>query len=119
MFSGLMEYKRDKPGWDYDGFLGPVPDRLLAVRHARVTRWASPGAARRTRRPGRKEAQCKPKPGEPFEHGHPTLDQAGRPRAIETLKHPHCVFQLVKSHFSRYTPEMVRAGDRLPAGNVH
>src|SRR2546423_1172587 len=25
----------------------------------------------------------------------------------ETLRHPRCVFQIVKHHFSRYTPEMV------------
>ena len=60
VFSGLMEYKRDKPGWAYDGFLGPVPDRLLAVRHARATRWASPGAARRTRHPGARRRSTSP-----------------------------------------------------------
>ncbi|MCP6467974.1 hypothetical protein NL473_28290, partial [Klebsiella pneumoniae] len=25
----------------------------------------------------------------------------------ETMTHPRCVFQIVKRHFSRYTPEMV------------
>ncbi|RZS90970.1 formate dehydrogenase major subunit [Motilibacter rhizosphaerae] len=25
----------------------------------------------------------------------------------ETLQHPHCVFQILKRHFARYTPEMV------------
>src|SRR5207247_4207973 len=29
------------------------------------------------------------------------------PRRDETLQHPRTVFQIVKRHFSRYTPEMV------------
>ncbi len=34
--------------------------------------------------------------------------EAGEPPAIdETLQHPRCVFQLLKKHFRRYTPEMV------------
>ena len=32
-------------------------------------------------------------------HGHPERD--------ETLQHPNCVYQVLKRHFSRYTPEMV------------
>ena len=35
------------------------------------------------------------------------LDGQGRPRRDPTLKHPRCVFQLLKQHFSRYTPESV------------
>src|SRR5213078_1464058 len=30
-----------------------------------------------------------------------------RPERDETLQHPRCVFQIVKRHFARYTPEMV------------
>ncbi|UTR13061.1 formate dehydrogenase-N subunit alpha [Evansella sp. LMS18] len=32
---------------------------------------------------------------------------AGRPKRDETLQHPRSVFQLMKKHYSRYTPEMV------------
>jgi formate dehydrogenase major subunit len=32
---------------------------------------------------------------------------AGTPERDETLTHPRCVFQVLKRHFSRYTPEMV------------
>ena len=33
---------------------------------------------------------------------------ASGPEAIQwTLEHPHCVFQILKRHFARYTPEMV------------
>ena len=35
-----------------------------------------------------------------LEHGKP-------PHVDVTLQHPHCVFQILKRHFARYTPEMV------------
>ncbi len=31
----------------------------------------------------------------------------GKPRRDETLQHPRCVFQVLKRHYARYTPEMV------------
>jgi formate dehydrogenase major subunit len=31
----------------------------------------------------------------------------GKPEVDETLSHPRCVFQVLKRHYSRYTPEMV------------
>ncbi len=31
----------------------------------------------------------------------------GRPKRDDTLSHPRCVFQIIKKHYSRYTPEMV------------
>jgi formate dehydrogenase major subunit len=33
--------------------------------------------------------------------------EKGPPPRDETLQHPRCVFQLLKKHFARYTPEMV------------
>jgi formate dehydrogenase major subunit len=38
--------------------------------------------------------------GAQIEHGHP-------PAADPTLEHPRCVFQVLKRHFARYTPEVV------------
>ena len=38
--------------------------------------------------------------GAKLEHGHP-------PATDPTLEHPRCVFQVLKRHFSRYTPELV------------
>lgn len=35
------------------------------------------------------------------------LDEQGNPKQDKTLKDPRTVFQLMKKHFSRYTPEMV------------
>ena len=31
----------------------------------------------------------------------------GRPKTDPTLKDPHTVFQILKRHYKRYTPEMV------------
>jgi formate dehydrogenase major subunit len=35
------------------------------------------------------------------------LDEQGIIKTDKTLKDPHCVFQLLKNHFARYTPEKV------------
>jgi len=35
------------------------------------------------------------------------LDEQGHPRTDPTLKHPHCVFQLLKQHFARYDVDTV------------
>jgi formate dehydrogenase major subunit len=35
------------------------------------------------------------------------LDQDGYARVDETLQHPNCVFQVMKRHYARYTPEVV------------
>jgi len=33
--------------------------------------------------------------------------RGGEPERDETLRHPRCVFQILKRHYARYTPEMV------------
>jgi formate dehydrogenase major subunit len=35
------------------------------------------------------------------------MPNLSRYKKDETLQHPHCVFQLLRKHFARYTPEMV------------
>jgi formate dehydrogenase major subunit len=37
-----------------------------------------------------------------------------RPPRDETLQHPRCVFQLLRRHYSRYTPEMVESVTGVP-----
>lgn len=44
-------------------------------------------------------------------HGIPV---AGQVRRDETLRHPRCVYQLLKRHFARYTPEMVERTCGIP-----
>src|SRR6201984_2091584 len=80
-------------------------------------------AARERDRPG--------EPGEPdANHGpeHRQVRQAARgeahgaggaaahrdPDRDETLRHPRCVFQVLKRHFARYTPEMVEQACGVP-----
>src|SRR5207302_5449582 len=38
----------------------------------------------------------------------------GKFKADPTLQHPRCVFQVLKRHFARYTPEMVERGCGVP-----
>ncbi len=46
--------------------------------------------------------------GAAHEHGsHGPALEGGRPRRDPSLEDPRCVFQVLKRHFSRYTPEMV------------
>jgi formate dehydrogenase major subunit len=41
--------------------------------------------------------------------------QGGEPPAVDhTLQHPRCVFQLLRKHYRRYTPEMVEATCGIP-----
>jgi formate dehydrogenase major subunit len=40
-------------------------------------------------------------------HGSGGVAISGTPRVDPTLQHPQCVFQVLKRHYTRYTPEMV------------
>ena len=42
------------------------------------------------------------------------VDEQGRPRRDETLTHPRSVFQQLRRHFARYTPEMVERVCGIP-----
>ncbi len=53
---------------------------------------------------GQGQSQAEAKPDSQAAH---SGQRKGPPLRDETLSDPHCVFQLLKSHFSRYTPEMV------------
>src|SRR5690242_5842672 len=65
--------------WQYEGTKDVVP----AAGHKEI--FASPGAGR----------------------GHPRSEQLIAQHRDETLQHPRCVFQLLKRHYARYTPEVV------------
>jgi formate dehydrogenase major subunit len=41
-------------------------------------------------------------------------DDLGRPRKDPSLQHPRCVFQVLRRHFARYTPEMVERVAGVP-----
>ena len=89
VFSGLEEGVRtyDPRSWEYEGH------HVQASAGARE----QPHAAHRgASRSGRAHS---------YGSGGPPVDP--RVHRDETLAHPRCVFQIVKRHFSRYTPEMV------------
>ena len=46
-------------------------------------------------------------------------DDNGRPLTDPTLQHPHCVFQMMRRHFARYTPEMVEQVCGVPHEQWH
>ena len=88
LFSGYDPERRryDIGSWQYEGAEGVVP----AAGHKEL--FAEPGAGGE----GRARSTT-------YEHRDPTL------------AHPRCVFQILKRHFSRYTPEMVAEICGVPA----
>jgi formate dehydrogenase major subunit len=90
VFSGLDREKRhyDFHTWQYEGL------EVQAASGERDQEYEDRSA---TRQAGRGEA-----------HGSGGAGLApGEPERDETLQHPRCVFQVLKRHFARYTPEMV------------
>ncbi len=54
--------------------------------------------------------------GQEHGSGGPKLEgDVARPRRDPTLQHPRCVYQLLKRHYARYTPEMVAEVCGVPA----
>jgi formate dehydrogenase major subunit len=117
VFSGLMEYKGGVPEWPYNGFTAQYQDatwQYAATKvgdQGRVAATAQSGEA-----PGTKSGTQQPgaaRMGPPFD----TLVQSllkPPPRRDDTLQDPFCVFQIVKRHFGRYTPEMVERTTGCP-----
>jgi len=89
VFSGLMQYTPGIKEWPLDGFVGQYDPRTWQYATTKVGHVLTP-----------------PPSGPPFDPLVRSLLTAPPPRD-ETLQHPRTVFQIVKRHFSRYTPEMV------------
>ena len=88
---------------DLDGlFSGWNPDHLLY----RLSSWSYKGTE--TEATAGKTEQAADVSGEQAHGAHGMkLERGEPPHDDETLEHPHCIFQLTKRHFSRYTPELV------------
>jgi formate dehydrogenase major subunit len=118
VFSGLMEYKGGVPEWPYNGFANQYDDeswQYVATRvgdQGRVAATAQsgevPGVTSGTQQ-GRGAARS----GPPYDALVRSLLKPA-PQRDETLENPRCVFQIVKKHFSRYTPEMVERTTGCP-----
>ncbi len=93
MFSGwdAASQSYDPATWAYEG----QDARMSEAGHIR-------GAH------AREQGDAKATPG-PEGPGHPHRDP--------TLMHPRCVFQHLKRHFARYTPQMVERACGIPAGD--
>src|SRR5690625_1268393 len=115
VFSGLMQYQ-EEAFWPYNGFLGEY-DNSTWQYAGREIRPGQRAAA--TIRSGEIDEQ-EPGPG-----GRPsglTFDELVHslkgpvPERDPTLQDPRTVVQIVKRHFSRYTPEIVEEVTGCPQG---
>jgi formate dehydrogenase major subunit len=128
VFSGLMQYDDKEKAWPYNGFLGQYDTKTwqYAGGDSESRGWRASteksgeqsaggrdvrggGAGQATAPAGEK----KPLPGPPFEPMVKALLKPPPPRD-DTLQHPGTVFQIVKRHFARYTPEMVEQTTGCP-----
>jgi formate dehydrogenase major subunit len=130
VFSGLMQYKENIKEWPYNGFIGQYNGESwqYAGTDTKTQGWQAATARSGEQNVGKegqgssrgagasgaagpaaakdgaaREAGAKGPPFEPLVRALLTP----RPQADESLKNPRCVFQIVKRHFNRYTPEMV------------
>jgi formate dehydrogenase major subunit len=108
VFSGLTTYGGGVAEWPYNGFVGQYDNQTWQYARGKV---GSQGWTAATQRSGEQPggggqpARQRP-PGPPFDQLVQAILKPGSERD-ETLQDPRCVFQILKRHFDRYTPEMV------------
>jgi formate dehydrogenase major subunit len=95
VFSGYDPEKGsyDTASWQYEG------DEVAAAAGHRDQQYSD--RAGNNASEGQKDAAV----GQSHGSGGPAI--GGDPERDETLQHPQCVFQVLKRHFARYTPELV------------
>jgi formate dehydrogenase major subunit len=124
VFSGLMQYQENIAEWPLNGFVGQYENKTWQYAQTSVQPqgWQA-ATAKSGEQPVGKEQQsgrgaagpAQVKDGEARKAGAkgPPYDALVQsllqppPTVDQTLENPRCVFQLIKRHFSRYTPEMV------------
>jgi formate dehydrogenase major subunit len=120
IFSGLLTYQGGVPEWPLNGFERQYDGRswqyagtstgatgepaAQTAKSGETGPSNSPRAAGTRPRAGRDAPP--PPPGPPFDALIRSLRRPP-PRRDESLQDPRCVFQIVKRHFARYTPERV------------
>jgi formate dehydrogenase major subunit len=110
VFSGLLEYHEKTEVWRYDGFVGEYDN--ASWQYARPT-VSQPGWVAGTAQSGEQRAQTGDQGETGRRHQAPPFDrlvQSLRKPLLErddTLQNPRTVFQVLKRHYWRYTPEMV------------
>jgi formate dehydrogenase major subunit len=118
VFSGLVEYKGGVPEWPYNGFVGQYDDRTWQYGGARVGDQGRVAATAQSGEVPGVPSGTGSKPsavpqGPPYDGLVKSLLKPPPERDV-TLQNPRCAFQIVKKHFSRYTPEMVERTTGCP-----
>ncbi len=100
LFSGWDEANGsyDTQSWQYED-----AEEAPAARQ----RDQEPGQGQRSRGSGDEASQHDASASEAAGSGGAPGAQRARPKRDETLQHPRCVYQVLKRHYARYTPEMV------------
>src|SRR6266702_1079589 len=107
---GFMEYKDGVPEWPFNGFVGEYDAKSWQYGG---TRTADQGHTAATAQSGEVTGMNSGLQQHAMEREGPRYDGLVKsllmppPSRDATLQHPRCVFQIVKRHFSRYTPDMV------------
>jgi formate dehydrogenase major subunit len=98
VFSGLNVNERsyDFHTWQYEGMEIQTASGHRDQEYQDKSKRNGGSHSRAVRQSGRGEA-----------HGSGGAAISGVPQADPTLEHPRCVFQVLKRHYARYTPEMV------------
>jgi formate dehydrogenase major subunit len=120
VFSGLGQYQEG--AWGLNGFIGQYDNKSWQYAQGEV---GEAGRAASTAQSGEQPVesgqpggeQAEVPPGPPFD---PLVQSLRKPPPTrdETLQDPMCVFQVLKRHFSRYTPEMVEQVTGCPQDRV-
>ncbi|MFF1516090.1 formate dehydrogenase [Streptomyces sp. NPDC058305] len=94
VFSGLDPDKRhyDPRSWQYDGVDVQAPSGDVDEQYEQKTQGS----------------------GQAETHGSGGARTDTRPPRDETLTHPRCVYQILKRHYARYTPELVEETCGIP-----
>lgn len=136
VFSGLMEYSGGAQEWPYNGFIGQYDNKSWQYQREDGGAGSGSGEAGRAAATGRSgevpghtgqrgkgekrstsgsggDRSDEAPDGPPFT---PLVESLVKPPAMrdDKLEHPRCIFQIVRRHFSRYSPEMVERATGCP-----
>jgi formate dehydrogenase major subunit len=105
VFSGLNVESRhyDVDTWQYEGMTAAAASGERDAEYDKLTRSGASVA----------------ESGRGHSHGSGGPSLRGTPTRDETLQHPRCVFQVLKRHYARYTPEMVEQICGVPQDVFH
>jgi formate dehydrogenase major subunit len=109
VFSGLEEDERsyDFRTWEYEGVEVQAASGERDQEYEDRAEGGGDSPEGGDDGPDRESDRAVGRAGRGESHGSGGAMAHPSPRRDETMQHPRCVFQILKRHFSRYTPEMV------------